>query len=86
MNIDTADHSYATKPEGSIHIQTLLEQMLSQGKYQWLGEKKHIYFPEDLEFAEALTNACIQLGLSDEGFNPDVIVDGAYLEVILHDS
>ena len=64
-NADSYGTSSKAKP-----ISKIIEEMLENECYQKLLNKSEITW--DLELAEALTEACIQLGLSDEEFAPSI--------------
>jgi len=71
------------EPEGATHINELIEQLLLNDKYWWHGPKSILYWPEDSSISDALSEACIQLGLSDEEFAPSTLDHAFEIEIFL---
>lgn len=72
---------YATSGSAK-NISTIVQEMIADEKYSMLCLKSHIIW--DVEsISEAVTDACVQLGLGDDEFSPHINDLGCEIEITL---
>ena len=67
--------------KNGVRLSSLVTKMIEDGKVQALYFKDQINY--DVAIHEAVNDACIDLGLSDEEFNPTLSDKGLQVEIRL---
>lgn len=86
---DTVSYYWAESPEKGEHIEIIVRRMIEKDAMHGCYEKDHIYFPpvndfgEDYTIHDAVSEVCIDLGLSDEDFAPSCFIKDNIVDIRL---